>query len=392
VLVADHDPAGDCSQLRPMIETALQELDDARLDPDWAEIGPSVLVRVVILYMYFSDFAALLASGLESDPIADFFDYRTVRDALRARNIDDDARELLTDFGVLSPGDSAVDYTALREELNQEVPSCFSALARNGEFLAVLDGLRDEDVRARLIRKLEGAEFIVPELPAEPAPRGGAEPVPRATGADPYRLRLEEVVSATDFSKIAARDELVFHAMGDTGSPKNPNPQIAVAAALAVETPVAAFLYLLGDLVYFYGERDCYYSQFYEPYAKYPGPIFAIPGNHDGSRGDESSEPSLAAFVDNFCAAKPEHRPEAGDVARNAMIQPHVHWTLEAPLVTIIGLYTNVPAGGFVGDDQVDWLVSELGQASADRALVLAMHQPCYSADAHHGGSQRMET
>lgn len=37
---------------------------------------------------------------------------------------------------------------------------------------------------------------------------------------------------------------------------------------------------------------------------------------------------------------------DAGDAWRTAMIQPNVYWTLEAPFVTIIGLYTNLPEGG----------------------------------------------
>lgn len=49
-----------------------------------------------------------------------------------------------------------------------------------------------------------------------------------------------------------------------------------------------SFLYHLGDVVYFYGEASNYYPQFYEPYAFYPVPIFAIPGNHDGDIGSVS--------------------------------------------------------------------------------------------------------
>jgi acid phosphatase type 7 len=72
------------------------------------------------------------------------------------------------------------------------------------------------------------------------------------------------------------------------------------------------------------------------------------------------------------------------------MTQPNVYWTLVAPLVTIVGLYTNVPEGGRLDEDQIDWLQSELSDAASDRALLVALHHPVYSADAHHGGSARM--
>jgi hypothetical protein len=64
-----------------------------------------------------------------------------------------------------------------------------------------------------------------------------------------------------------------------------------------------------------------------------------------------------------------------------------VYWTLETPLLTIIGLYTNVPEGGRLDDDQIVWLEEELQRAPADRALIVTMHHPIYSYDDHHSGS-----
>jgi hypothetical protein len=43
-----------------------------------------------------------------------------------------------------------------------------------------------------------------------------------------------------------------------------------------------------------------------------------------------------------------------------AMTQPNVYWTLATPYATIIGLYTNVPVGGYVDDKQKAWLIKEL--------------------------------
>ena len=122
----------------------------------------------------------------------------------------------------------------------------------------------------------------------------------------------------------------------------------------------------------------------------YQAPIVAIPGNHDGEPLHPEAEPSLEAFVRTFCAKKPELLAEAQDAPRTTMVEPNVYWTLEAALFTIIGLYTNVPEGGKVADDQLAWFVNEVEKAPTDRALLVALHHPPLSADAHHGGSERM--
>jgi hypothetical protein len=74
------------------------------------------------------------------------------------------------------------------------------------------------------------------------------------------------------------------------------------------------------------------------------------PGNHDGDvdlidQFNKLSD-SLKCFVRNFCAQAPIHLPEAQDAPRDAMTQPNVYWTLNTPMATIIGLYTNVASGG----------------------------------------------
>ncbi len=156
----------------------------------------------------------------------------------------------------------------------------------------------------------------------------------------------------------------------------------------AVSNP--SFFYHLGDVVYFYGESSNYYAQFYEPYMHYPGPILAIPGNHDGDVV-AGGAPTLAAFIENFCANEPRLTSEAGESPRDAMTQPNVYWTLEAPFVTIIGLYSNVPEGGQFDQNQTEWFASELASAPKDKALIVSVHHPAYSADNEHGGSATIE-
>jgi len=72
------------------------------------------------------------------------------------------------------------------------------------------------------------------------------------------------------------------------------------------------------------------------------------------------------------------------------MDQPNVHWTLTDELLTVIGLYNNVPEGGVVAQDQVAWLVEELRAAPSAGALLVTLHHPPYSCDANHGGSATM--
>lgn len=72
------------------------------------------------------------------------------------------------------------------------------------------------------------------------------------------------------------------------------------------------------------------------------------------------------------------------------MTQPNPYWTLLTPLATFVGLYTNVPEGGNISPRQKRWFINELKQAPSDRALVVALHHPVYSADTYHTGSATM--
>jgi Calcineurin-like phosphoesterase len=190
--------------------------------------------------------------------------------------------------------------------------------------------------------------------------------------------------------------KLVFHVIGDSGGIHGDDVQTAVAEAMEGQTKAAqgpnkpSFIYHVGDVVYFNGQSKLYGAQFYEPYQYYPAPIFAIPGNHDGDirarKGDEpDTEPSLFGFTENFCAPQP-HQISA---YRATMTQPYVYWTLDAPLLNIIGLYSNVEGtldarGTF---EQQRWLEQQLSDLkSKDGFIVVAVHHPPYSLDKTHGG------
>jgi hypothetical protein len=81
----------------------------------------------------------------------------------------------------------------------------------------------------------------------------------------------------------------------------------------------------------------------------------------------------------NFCASEDEITVDAGDIDRDAMIQPNVYWTLNVPFVTIIGLYSNVPDGGVIKDDEFNWFKGELESAPKDKALIISVHHAPFS-------------
>ena len=95
---------------------------------------------------------------------------------------------------------------------------------------------------------------------------------------------------------ITDASPLTFFVLGDSGGVKDPDPQNNVSNAMQAQT-APAFVYHVGDLVYFNGDEADYPSQFYEPYAHLNVPIVGIPGNHDGDNSDDTSVPSLSAFM-----------------------------------------------------------------------------------------------
>jgi hypothetical protein len=244
----------------------------------------------------------------------------------------------------------------------------------------------------------------VASVEAVPQPPGGAiEPV----------LTLSETLGSAGPSAVAAiqkAGQIVFHSVGDTGSVQGPATQSLVADKMTADfteentADIPSFFYHLGDVVYYFGEAAYYYDQFYEPYRNYPAPIIAIPGNHDGVLSPESTVPTLDAFLRNFCSATATHSPDAAGLARTAMIQPGVYFTLDAPFVRILGVYSNVledpgvissEAGTrpTLDDRQLAFLTAALTRCKNENytgAVLIAVHHPPYTGGVNHGGSPRM--
>ncbi|HET9052419.1 MAG TPA: metallophosphoesterase [Candidatus Dormibacteraeota bacterium] len=244
------------------------------------------------------------------------------------------------------------------------------------------------------------------------------QPVPAPFDRAPAPFQIGGVLDDKMLTTIEQRKKITFHSVGDTGAAKVNRFQTA-AHALANEEGVAdrmakeiaaaadpasapAFFFHLGDIVYYFGEAQYYYDQFYEPFRGYDRPIFAVPGNHDGAVGSAQMK-TMDAFLRNFCAPAPGPSPDAGTAVRSVMTQPGPYFTLEAPLVSVIGLYTNVlewpgvissQKGAYpaVSDNQLQWLTSELTRLKpardrGERAVLIAMHHPAVSVDSAHGGT-----
>jgi 3',5'-cyclic AMP phosphodiesterase CpdA len=101
-------------------------------------------------------------------------------------------------------------------------------------------------------------------------------------------------------------------------------------------------------------------------------------------------------------SAEPVKTPESGGLIRTAMTEPAVYFALEAPLVTIICLYSNVledpgvissegDKTSPVDDLQLAFLASALAKAkSRGGATIVVTHHPPFSGGEAHGGSPRM--
>jgi acid phosphatase type 7 len=219
------------------------------------------------------------------------------------------------------------------------------------------------------------------------------QPLPAPSGAYPYRLDAQKVVALP-------QKKFSFHMVGDTGGMRYPEGQRKVVEqmngqiAVSDEGEAPAFLYHLGDVVYHFGEAEHYDRQFFKPYAAYPNPIFAIAGNHDTDVNPVAAPyNSLDPFTAVFCDTQSRNISFNHSSSRKSMLQPNVYWTLKTPLANIIGLHSNVPKFGYIGDEQREWFIEELKEAAAQRpgkAIILCVHHAPYTADVNHGSSLYM--
>jgi metallophosphoesterase superfamily enzyme len=230
------------------------------------------------------------------------------------------------------------------------------------------------------------------EPPTDPEPL----PEPYAPAAvEPAHLGIED-----------SGDGISFFVLGDVGGIKHPGPQNAVSVAmqkLLEEGHAAAFVLIVGDVVYYNGQQMAtvegrqtgYLDQFYEAYGHLAKPIIAFPGNHDGEREDptQPTPASLQGFMENFCTEQPEIPVDDPhlEYGRHTQTLPYCEWTLNLQAATVVAVYTNVPSHGHLEPQQEERLVNELRNADPSKKLIVGLHHPPYSIDSHHGESKRMQ-
>jgi len=232
----------------------------------------------------------------------------------------------------------------------------------------------------------------------DPKPHHRFIPIPdKFQQPDNFVLQLEDVLSKPVMDKIRQHNQLVFHLIGDSGGVNGTETQEAIAYQMEKQIQQSedkgkpAFLYHVGDVVYYNGMTEHYEEQFYDPYKFYPTYIFAIPGNHDcDTKVNKDDEPdgevSLEGFMTNFCDKTPSYGPYSS--YRKTINQPWPYWVLDTPYAIFIGLFSNVD-GSLDKDgekEQYNWFVQQLKHASKSKCLVVSVHHPPFSLDSVHGG------
>ncbi|HWN22019.1 MAG TPA: metallophosphoesterase [Gaiellaceae bacterium] len=117
--------------------------------------------------------------------------------------------------------------------------------------------------------------------------------------------------------RYSEADELSFLVIGDPG--EGDASQYHVLRPLRSKAGGTLFTYVVSDVIYPAGDVNEYEDKFFWPYRELPGPIYAIPGNHDWYDG-------LHGFMTHFCRADPAERPEPKQGGRVRRALRNVLW------------------------------------------------------------------
>jgi len=214
---------------------------------------------------------------------------------------------------------------------------------------------------------------------------------------------LAERGAPAAFTVHKSETEFSFILMGDTG--EGDRSQYAVVPPLLHAGEGTDFLVVASDVIYPTGDTGDYENKFFRPYRDYPGPIYAVPGNHDwydglrgflrvfcdldidcmpdGWRGALSFVPRLfwrrsGAFSDERLA-KIRARYRGGAAQQN--LQPGPYWAIDSPALRVIGIDTGIT--GSIDRDQAAWL-REVSAGPKPKLLVTG--KPLYVDDQHRPG------
>lgn len=178
------------------------------------------------------------------------------------------------------------------------------------------------------------------------------------------------------FTMHRSEESYSFLLMGDTG--EGDRSQYAVVPPALNVASDTDFMVIASDVIYPCGEAADYPDKFFRPYQGYPGPIYAVPGNHDWYDG-------LRGFLRVFCDLDLECLPgpwlgrfgfvprllwrRPGEVDGKALdeareryrgspkqraAQPGPYWAIDTPALRIVGIDTGITGG--IDRDQGAWL------------------------------------
>jgi hypothetical protein len=199
--------------------------------------------------------------------------------------------------------------------------------------------------------------------------------------------------------RFADRERISVAVLGDPGEgDASQYVVVPVLERVARDTDLAV---VCSDVIYPAGGIRAYADRFYRPYADYPGPIYALPGNHDWYDG-------LTGFMTAFCDAPPDAgapapalsgpgwkrllwrllwrrgpRATVEDVAdmrwyRDAESQqagqPGPYCAIDAGPVRLVLIDTGLD--GHIDGDQARWLRAV---SAGDRPKILLTGRPIYS-------------
>ena len=174
--------------------------------------------------------------------------------------------------------------------------------------------------------------------------------------------------------RYADAKTLSFMVLGDPG--EGDDSQYHVLRPLYATAGGTAFTYIVSDVIYPAGDVNEYEDKFFWPYRNLPGPIYAIPGNHDWYDG-------LHGFMTHFCEADPDKRPKAspgrffGRILRKALWrepnpmeqdllervgplrqersdQPGPYFGMEVGPILLVGIDPGI--SGTIDKEQGEWL------------------------------------
>ena len=187
--------------------------------------------------------------------------------------------------------------------------------------------------------------------------------------------RRKGIDSKLTVTRYADKDEVSFMVLGDPG--EGDDSQYQVLRPLRTTSKDTDFTYIVSDVIYPAGDVQDYYDKFYWPYRGLPGPIYAIPGNHDWYDG-------LHGFMTLLCGADPDLRPPVHASKsrwRRAFLdltwreptealqedikemqahrpepsgQPGPYFAIELKELLLVGLDTGIQSG--IDDEQGAWL------------------------------------